>query len=92
MPTVTVTRANVARDEAIEAIRQQLGNDYTIKPKSADGFSVSKGAMSGANVHIKQREGITQFHVHGTGFIIGRLINELGIARRVAGVISQGLG
>jgi hypothetical protein len=48
--------------------------------------------MSGAKVHIKQPDGATEFHVHGTGLIIGRLVNELGIARRVATAIHQALG
>jgi H+/gluconate symporter-like permease len=48
--------------------------------------------MTGAKVHIRPHDGATQFHVHGTGIIIGRLLNELGIARRVATAISQGLG
>jgi hypothetical protein len=93
MPTVTVTRANIPRDEVIEAVRQQLGSEYTVKPgSSADVFSVNKGAMSGARVHIAPSEGATRFRVHGTGFIIGRLVNELGIARQVASAITRGLG
>ncbi len=94
MPTVTVTRADVTRDEAIQAVGQQLGNDYTVRPGHRDDvFSVNKGALSGARVHIKQDDGATQFHVHGTGFIIGRVVNELSIARRVASAItSAGLG
>jgi hypothetical protein len=92
MPTVTVARADVGRDEAIQAVRQRLGDDYKVKPGNRDDvFSVSKGAMSGARVHIKQHEGATQFHVHGTGLIIGRLINEVSIARRVASAIDQSL-
>jgi hypothetical protein len=90
MPTVTVARADVPRDEAIQAVRQQLGKGYKVQPGSRDNvFSVNKGSMSGAKVHIKQNEGATQFHVHGTGLIIGRLINELGIARRVADAIAR---
>ena len=93
MPTVTVARADVGRDEAIEAVRQQLGGTYTVKPGNRDDvFSVARGAMTGAKVHIKRHDGATEFHVHGTGLIIGRLINELGIARRVATAINRGLG
>jgi hypothetical protein len=93
MPTVTVTRADVTRDEAIHVVSQQLGDAYTVKPGNRDDmFSVTKGVMTGAKVHIRPHDGATQFHVHGTGIIIGRLLNELGIARRVATAISQGLG
>jgi hypothetical protein len=49
---------------------------------------VNRGTLTGAKVHIKQRDGVTEFHVHGTGIIIGRIINELGIARRVASAIA----
>ena len=77
----------------MQAVRQQLGDTYKVKPGNRDDvFSVVKGAMTGAKVHMKQRDGATQFHVHGMGLIIGRLINELSIARRVANAISQGLG
>jgi hypothetical protein len=90
MPTVTVARADVPRDQVVQAVRQQLGNDYRVELGSQDNvFSVSRGTLSGAKVHIKQHEGATQFHVHGTGLIIGRLVNELGIARRVAAAIAK---
>jgi hypothetical protein len=90
MPTVTVARDDVPRDEAIQAVRQELGQGYVVEPASHDNvFSVKKGTMSGAKVHIKQHEGATEFHVHGTGFIIGRLINELTIARRVAASLGK---
>jgi hypothetical protein len=90
MPTVTVARPDVTRDDAIEAVRQQLGSDYNVTPGGKDEvFSVGKGALSGAKVHIKPNGGSTEFHVHGTGIIIGRIINELGIARKVASAISK---
>jgi hypothetical protein len=90
MPTVTVARADVSRDEAMEAVRQQLGSDYKVKPANSDGvFSVERGTLSGAKVHMRPSGGSTQFRVHGTGIIIGRIINELGIARRVASAIAS---
>jgi hypothetical protein len=90
MPTVTVTRADIPRDEAMEAVRQQLGSDYKVKPGGHDGvFSVDRGTLSGAKVHIKPNGGSTEFHVHGTGIIIGRIVNEFGIARKVASAISK---
>jgi hypothetical protein len=74
----------------MQAVRQQLGEGFTVKSGGRDDvFSVSQGTMSGAKVHIRQREGATEFHVHGTGIIIGRIINELMIARRVASAISK---
>jgi hypothetical protein len=90
MPTVTVTRADVPREEAMEAVRQELGSEWKVKPGGGDGvFSVEKGTLTGAKVHIKANGGTTQFHVHGTGIIIGRIINELTVARKVAAAISK---
>ena len=63
---------------------------YKVKPgHSAEVFSVEKGTLSGAKVHMKPNAGSTQFHVHGTGIIIGRIVNEFGIARKVASAISS---
>ena len=90
MPTTTIARPNVSRDEAMDALRTQLGSDFKVKPGSNDAvFSVEKGTLSGAKVHIKSDAGATQFHVHGTGIIIGRIVNEFGIARKVASAIAK---
>jgi hypothetical protein len=90
MPTVTVSRSDIPRDEAMDAVRQAMGSDYKVKPGSHDGvFSVERGTLSGAKVHMKPADGSTQFHVHGTGIIIGRIVNEFGIARKVASAISN---
>jgi hypothetical protein len=90
MPTTTIARPDVSRDEAMEVVRQELGSDFKVKPGSNDAvFSVERGTLSGAKVHIKPNGGSTEFHVHGTGIIIGRIVNELGIARRVAAAIAK---
>ncbi len=90
MPTVTVARADIPREEVMEALRTQLGSDFKIKPSSDnDVFSVDKGTFTGAKVHMKPKDGSTEFHVHGTGIIIGRIVNELTTARQVASAISK---
>jgi hypothetical protein len=90
MPTTTISRPDISRDEAMEAVRQELGADFKVKPASNDAvFVVERGTLSGAKVHIKPADGSTQFRVHGTGIIIGRIVNELGIARRVASAIAK---
>lgn len=90
MPTVSVARADLTRDQAMEAVRQQLGAGFTVKAGgSPEVFSVQRGTLTGAKVHIKSEAGSTQFHVHGTGIIIGRIVNELTIARRVAAAIAS---
>jgi hypothetical protein len=74
----------------MEAVRQQLGGDYKVKAGgNPEVFSVEKGTLSGAKVHMKPQDGATAFHVHGTGIIIGRIVNEFGIARKVAAAIGQ---
>ena len=89
MPTVTIPRADISRDEAMQAVTQQLP-DYKVKAgHNAEVFTVERGAMTGARVHMKPGAGSTQFHVHGTGIIIGRIINELVTARKVASAISN---
>jgi hypothetical protein len=45
-----------------------------------------------AAVHLARDENATTFHVHGGGLIVGRLVNELGIARTVTAVIKESLG
>ena len=90
MPTVTVNRADVSRDEAMQAVRQELGSEWKVKPGSSEAvFSVDKGTFTGAKVQIKPQGEVTAFHVHGTGIIIGRIVNELTTARRVAAAISN---
>jgi hypothetical protein len=42
-----------------------------------------------ANVHLEQTSGTTAFRVHGGGFVISRLINELGIAKKVAAALEE---
>lgn len=94
MPTTTIDRADVSREEAMEAVRQQLDDRHTVTPGtgSEDVFHVNTGTLTGAKVHMRKQDGATQFHVHGTGIIIGRIINELGIARRVADAIREAPG
>ncbi len=94
MPSVTVQRADVTSDEAIEALRGQLGDHYTVtrSNRSDDLFTVKSGTMTYAHVHVHREPGATKFRVNGGGIIIGRIINEFGIARRVAVAIRQSPG
>lgn len=74
----------------MRAVREELGQDYSVEPTGReDMFSVKQGMLSGARVRITQEQGVTNFHVHGIGLIIGRIINELGIARHVASAIGR---
>jgi hypothetical protein len=74
----------------MEALRQQLGPEYKVRAGSHDEvFSVDKGTFTGAKVHMKTQGDSTEFRVHGTGIIIGRIINELTTARLVASSIEK---
>src|ERR1700753_4487793 len=89
MPTVTVPQT-VSRDAAMQADRQALGSDYKVKAgNTPDVFSVERGTLSGAKVHLKSTGGSTALHVHGTGIIIGRIVNEFGIARKVGSALGS---
>jgi len=53
MPTTTIARPDISRDEAMEAVRQELGSDFKVKPGGKDEvFSVERGTLSGAKVHL----------------------------------------
>jgi hypothetical protein len=92
MPHVTVDRPDVSIDEAAAALRKELGDRYEITTAGPDHLKASTGALSYANVHRKDESGATGFSVHGGGIVIGRIINELTLARKVAGALRSGLG
>jgi hypothetical protein len=91
MPSVTVSRSNVSVEEAIEAIRAQLGTGITAEPQDGGKIRVTQGSFSIVHVKVVPQGGSTVLHVHGGGLIIGRLINELTIARKVAAALKTGL-
>ena len=94
MPSATKPRA-ITPQEAAEALRQQLGSGYKVTPHSGasrDKLTVSHGGLAFASVHLTRNEDATTFHVHGGGLIVGRIVNELGIARTVTAAIKDGLG
>jgi hypothetical protein len=91
MPTVTVDRSVTVQDTA-EALRQQLGDRYEITTHghgAQEALKVKQSAAALANVHLDQESNTTTFHVHGGGLVISRMINEFGIAKRVAAAIQE---
>lgn len=97
MPTVTTERTDVTTEQVVTALQAQLGDKYEVSAKDNPNrvvLSVKQSTLSFASVHVVKEEGVTKYHVHGGGLIIGRLVNELGIARRVADAIkaAPGLG
>jgi hypothetical protein len=89
MPAVTIPRKGVTADELKSALSQQLGSRYKIveRPGHPDKLKVSTSAASTANVHLIEKPEGTHIGVHGGGFIIGRVINELLISRTVVKAI-----
>jgi len=53
-------------------------------------FKVKLSTLSFATVRRDQHDTDTTFHVHGGGFLIGRMFNEFGIAREVATALKKG--
>jgi hypothetical protein len=92
MPSVTVQVPDLTAAATAEALTQQLGSGYKVVARDESKLRVSKGAMTYANVHLTQADGVTKVHVHGGGFLIGRALNELTIARRVADAVRQSPG
>ena len=93
MPSTTVNRS-VTLQEAADALREQLGSQYTVTPHqdaSRETISVKRG-LGFANVHLIRDGGSTTFRVHGRGVFIGLLVNELGIARTVRTAIRDAIG
>jgi hypothetical protein len=91
MPTVTIERSVTIGDTA-EALRQKLGERYEVSTHGQgdkEVLKVKQSAAAVANVHLDQTSSATTFHVHGAGLIISRLINELGIAKRVAAALED---
>jgi hypothetical protein len=91
MPTVTIPHVIDARDAA-EKLQQELGDHYTIDSHLAGARNVLRVKHSGlayANVRLTRDGQATTFRVHGGGFIVGRIANELGIARTVAAALKN---
>jgi hypothetical protein len=91
MPTVTV-RESVTLQEAAEALHGKLGDNYEITTHGTgarQALKIRQSAASTATVHLDQDGNATTFHVHGGGLVISRLVNELGIARKVAGAVTE---
>ena len=49
------------------------------------------GRLAFATVRLGRDGDATTFHVHGSGMIINRIVNEFGIARTVTGAIRESL-
>ena len=91
MPSVTINRNDVSLERAANRLRGQLGDRYTVTAheSSHPTLRVSTSPLVYANVRMSQRADGTEFKVHGGGILVGRVINEYTIARRVAAALRQ---
>ncbi len=93
MPSVTIDRT-VSLENAAAALQEQFGGDYTVTPSRSGSTEkiVVRRSLAIANVHLSRTGETTTFRVHGGGVIINRIINQFGIARRVAKAIEDAFG
>jgi len=91
MPTATIPRA-ITPQQAADAIRAQLGSGYKVTPHGTGSLTVKHGGLAFATVHLNRDGNATTFRVHGGGLIVGRIINEFGIARTVTEALKDSLG
>jgi hypothetical protein len=91
MPTVTV-EGNVTLQQAATALQDQLGSRYEITTHGSSAqqaLKVKQSAAATATVHLEQDGNATTFHVHGGGLVISRMVNEFGVAKKVAATIEE---
>ena len=92
MPTVTIDRFVTMQDTA-EVLRQKLGDRFQVTIHGEGGqdlaLKVKQSATSVAVVHLDQKSSTTTFRIAGGGLVISRLINEFGIAKKVATALEE---
>jgi hypothetical protein len=91
MASTTIQR-EITSEQAADALRAQLGRGYQVTRKGNDSLTVKHGSLAFATVRMHWAGDATAFRVRGGGLIIGRVVNEIGIARTVTGALREGLG
>jgi len=91
MPSATIPTA-MTPQEAAEALQQQLGSGYQVTLHGNGPLTVKHGSLAFATVHLRRDGDATTFRVHGGGLIIGRIINEFGIARTITTAVKETFG
>ena len=78
--------------ETAKALQEKLGSRYEVTTHgsgSNEALKVKQSAATSATVHLSRDGNATTFHVHGGGLVISRMVNEFGIAKKVAGTIKE---
>ena len=105
MSTITVARADLTSEKVSEALRTGLGPGYNVRPGTrmaqssrgtphpgeADAILVGTGSnrVWRAEVEIVRHARQTSFTVSSGGISWIRLVNHLGLARKVRRVLAQ---
>lgn len=88
MPTTRVDR-EVSLEEAESVLSEALGAAYHVSRKPPSSLVVRRNGLVGATVRVGWTGGTTTFKVSGTGLILARVANSLGIARRVRDALDR---
>jgi hypothetical protein len=91
MPTVTIDKPVSLQDTA-KALEDSLGSGYNVTTPGSGEVKVKHSVASTATVRLSRQDNSTTFHVQGGGLVISRMINEKGIAKKVAEAIKESLG
>lgn len=91
MPSATISKT-ITADEAADALQGRLGDGYKVTRHGSDSLSVHHGPLAFATVRLGRDGSATTFHVHGGGLIVGRIVNEFGIAKTVTTAIKDSFG
>jgi hypothetical protein len=89
MPKVRVPRKNVTPSELVTVLSRRLGPGYQVAANGARGVTVRKSQLRYASISITDTPGASVFRVHGGGFVLLRVANTVGTARRVADALRR---
>lgn len=87
MPTVTVPRS-LSPQELMIGLQNKLGSQYEVAVHG-NGLKVKQSLAATATVNLVNSGDATVVRVHGGGLLTSRLIDEFGIAKKVASAIQQ---
>jgi 4-diphosphocytidyl-2C-methyl-D-erythritol kinase len=89
MPKVKVPRKNVTPGEVVTVLGRRLGPGYQVEGNDDHRVTVRRNPFIYATVAIGNQPGASVFRVSGGGFVVLRLVNTLGTARRVADALRR---
>jgi hypothetical protein len=87
-----ITRDTAQQPGAVAALQDKLGSRYEVTTHATGSPEEAKGkqpAAATATVRVDPGENATTFQVHGCGLVISRMVNEFGIAKKVAAAIQE---